>query len=204
MKYLDIKERFRGFLPVVIDVETGGLNAERNSLLELAASYININEKGKYVIKETEHYHIHPHHQTSIDPISLTINNIVPDNPLRYAIQEGEALKRLFRNINNKLKKLDCSRAILVGHNPTFDLAFINAAIKRNNIKNNPFHKFSTFDTATLSGLVYGETVLAKALQKANIDFDDALAHGALYDTTKTAELFCKILNELPFFPITG
>ena len=111
-------------------------------------------------------------------------------------------LKKLFKNIHLKLKQTKCSRAILVGHNPNFDLSFINAAVKRSHVKNNPLHKFSTFDTATLSGLVYGETVLSKALSKANIEFDDAQAHGALYDTKKTAELFCQILNNFPFLPI--
>tara|TARA_R110002167_G_scaffold31518_1_gene103462 strand:+ start:170 stop:781 length:612 start_codon:yes stop_codon:yes gene_type:complete len=197
-----IKNRFRTFLPIVIDVETGGLDAQNHALLELAASYIAIDDKGKYVFENTEHYHIHPHPHTYIDPASLAINNIVPENPLRFASKESEALKKLFKNIETQLTKHKCTRAILVGHNPTFDLGFIKAAVKRNNLKNNPFHKFTTFDTATLGGLVYGETVLAKALQKANIEFDESQAHGALYDTEKTAELFCTILNEFPFLPL--
>ncbi len=197
-----IKNRFRGFLPVVIDVETGGLDSECHALLELAASYIALGSNGKYVIESTEHHHIHPHPHTYIDPVSLTINNIVPDNPLRYAIKESECLKRLFKNIQEQLKKHQCSRAVLVGHNPTFDLAFIKAAVKRNNLKNNPFHRFTTFDTATLGGLIYGETVLAKALEKAGIEFDVTQAHGALYDTEKTAEFFCTVLNEFPFLPL--
>ncbi|MGR9074041.1 MAG: hypothetical protein ACU833_13340, partial [Gammaproteobacteria bacterium] len=53
----------------------------------------------------------------------------------------------------------------------------------------------STFDTATLGGLVYGQTVLSKAVQKAGLDWDNAKAHSALYDAEQTAELFCRIVN---------
>ena len=70
------------------------------------------------------------------------------------------------------------------------------AASERNKIKRIPFHPFATFDTATLSGLVYGQTVLAKACKVAGMDFNDRRAHSALYDTQKTAELFCCIVNK--------
>jgi ribonuclease T len=40
-----------------------------------------------------------------------------------------------------------------------------------------------------------GQTVLAKACQAAGIAFDGQQAHSALYDTERTAELFCFIVN---------
>ena len=41
MKYA---ERFRGFLPVVIDVETGGFDCERDALLEIAVIVVCMDE----------------------------------------------------------------------------------------------------------------------------------------------------------------
>ena len=43
---LPIAYRFRGFLPVVIDVETGGFNAQTDALLEIAAVLIGMDDKG--------------------------------------------------------------------------------------------------------------------------------------------------------------
>ena len=70
----------------------------------------------------------------------------------------------------------------------------MNAAAHRSQLKKNPFHPFSTFDTATLGGLAYQQTVLAKAAQAAGLHWENDKAHSALYDAEKTAELFCKII----------
>ena len=50
-------------------------------------------------------------------------------------------------------------------------------------------------DTVTLAGMAYGQTVLSRAVQAAGIEWNGDEAHSAVYDTQKTAELFCKILN---------
>jgi len=84
----------------------------------------------------------------------------------------------------------------MVAHNAHFDLQFVNAATERCEIKRNPFHPFSCFDTATLSGLAYGHTVLARACALAGIEFCNKSAHSAAYDAEKTAELFCAIVNK--------
>ena len=91
------------------------------------------------------------------------------------------------------------NKAILVGHNAHFDLKFINAAAERCGIKRNPFHPFSTFDTVSLSGLVYGQTVLARSIRSAGLEWDSDEAHSAIYDAEMTATLFCKIVNEVAF-----
>jgi ribonuclease T len=88
-----------------------------------------------------------------------------------------------------------CTRAILVGHNPAFDLAFLKAAVERASVKRNPFHAFSTFDTASLAGVAYGQTVLARAVMAAGITWDQEAAHSAIYDAERTADLFCAIVN---------
>ena len=111
------------------------------------------------------------------------------------AIDEKEALEKLFTPIKAAIKRNECKRAILVGHNPAFDINFLNAAIDRTKYKRSPFHPFSSFDTATLGGLVYGQTVLAKIAQAAGLDWDNDKAHSALYDAEQTAELFCIIIN---------
>lgn len=188
-------ERFRGFLPVVIDVETGGFDANRNALLEIAAVPIQMDEDGKVYAEETWHAHVEPFPGARIEEAALEFNGIVPDHPFRFAKPEREVLEEMFGYVRQVRKAANCTRAILVGHNAAFDLGFMNAAIKRCQYKRNPFHQFSCFDTVSLAGLAYGQTVLARACQAAGIDFDHNEAHSARYDAERTAELFCKIIN---------
>ena len=194
---LPMARRFRGFLPVVVDVECGGFNPNTDALLEIAAVLIEIQGDGSLLPGESWRYHVHPFPGANLEPASLAITGIDPFHPLRPAIPEKEALTRLFKEIRRAMKDNDCTRAVLVGHNSYFDLNFINAAIARNEIKRNPFHPFSSFDTATLAGVAYGQTVLGKALQAAGIAWDANAAHSAAYDAQKTAELFCKICNAM-------
>jgi ribonuclease T len=191
-----IRKRFRGFLPVVIDVETGGLEPRQDALLELAAITILMDENGKVFPSEEFHYHILPFQNANLDPKSLAFNKIDPHYPLRFAIEEKDAMKDLCLKVQAACKMNFCARAVLVGHNAWFDQHFLNAAIARSHINKNPFHGFTSFDTATLSGLVFGQTVLSKALAAANISHDNDEAHSALYDARQTAELFCYIVNQ--------
>ncbi len=194
---LPMARRFRGFLPVVIDVECGGFNPNTDALLEIAAVLIEIQGDGSLLPGESWRYHVHPFPGANLEAASLAVTGIDPFHPLRPAIPEKEALTRLFKEIRRAMKDNDCTRAVLVGHNSYFDLNFINAAIARTEIKRNPFHPFSSFDTATLAGVAYGQTVLGKALQAAGIEWDSNAAHSAAYDAQKTAELFCKICNAM-------
>lgn len=194
-----IATRFRGFLPVVVDVETGGFNPNTDALLEVAATCIQMNEQGELYPAEPVSCHIVPFEGANLDPKALEFNGIDPHHPFRDALPEKEALSRIFKPIRHAVKSSACKRAILVGHNAAFDLSFINSAAQRNNIKRNPFHPFSTFDTVSLAGLAYGETVLAKAMIAAGLEWDNKEAHSALYDTLKTAELFCRIVNSWNF-----
>lgn len=191
-----MKKRFDGYLPVVIDVETTGVDFTKNGLLELAVVIVAYNDLGELQPIKSDHWHIKPHKGAIINPEALAINGIDPEHPFRFAIDESQALEELCEFVTTQVKHYECRRAVLVGHNAHFDLNFIITAIKRCHIKNNPFHAFTCFDTATLGGLVYGKTVLAKILRTANITFDKELAHSAAYDTEKTAELFCKIINK--------
>ena len=189
-----IADRFRGFLPVVIDVETGGFNAETDALLEIAAVVLRMDNEGMLYRYQTHDCHVAPFPGALLNEASLAFTGIDPHHPFREALQEAEALEQIFEPVRQEIRETGCSRAILVGHNPFFDLGFLNAAIKRTKVKS-PFHAFSSFDTATLGGLAYGQTVLAKAVQAAGFKWDNNAAHSAIYDTEKTADLFCKIVN---------
>ncbi len=187
--------RFRGFLPVVVDVETGGFNAATDALLEIAAVLVEMNEDGTLERGETFRYHVAAFPGARIEAAALEVNKIVPDHPLRPALPEKEALQRLFRPIRTAVRDYGCSRAILVGHNAFFDLNFLNAALERCQLKRNPFHPFSSFDTATLGGVALGQTVLARAAMAAGLEWDTESAHSAAYDAERTADLFCLIVN---------
>jgi ribonuclease T len=190
-----VKSRFRGFLPVVVDVETGGFNPQSDALLEIAAVTLHIDDGGRWVRADTHSCHVEPFPGANLDPAALEFNRIDPDHPLRLALPEREALGKVFSPVRKAVKAEGCTRAILVGHNPSFDLSFVNAAAARAGIKRNPFHPFSTFDTATLAGLAFGQTVLSRAVRAAGIDWDERDAHSAIYDAEQTAELFCRIVN---------
>jgi ribonuclease T len=187
--------RFRGFLPVVIDVESGGFNPATDALLEIAAVLITMEPDGTLRRAATHRYHVIPFEGSNMEPASLEVTGIDPHHPLRPAIPERDALQRIFREVRHALNDTGCRRAILVGHNSFFDLNFLNAAVTRTEIKRNPFHPFSSFDTATLAGVAFGQTVLARALAAAGLDWDAANAHSAAYDAERTAELFCTICN---------
>ncbi len=187
--------RFRGFYPVVIDVETAGFNAQTNALLEIAAITVRMDEDGWLIPDQKLHFHIEPFEGSILEPDALAFNGIDPSNPLRGAVSEYDALHAIFKMIRNGIKDQGCSRAIIVAHNAAFDHGFLMAAAERCSLKRNPFHPFATFDTAALSGLTLGQTVLAKACITAGIEFDNSQAHSALYDTERTTELFCEIVN---------
>ena len=194
-KEFNIKSRFRGFLPIVVDVETGGFNSKTDALLEIAAVILRIDERGQWHPGETHACHVEPFHGANLEPAALEFNRIDPDHPLRLALHEREALQKIFKPVREAVKAENCTRAVLVGHNPSFDLGFVNAAVERTNLKRNPFHPFSTFDTATLGGLAFGQTVLSRAVTAAGLEWDERDAHSAIYDAEQTAALFCRIVN---------
>ena len=193
--FAPMSARFRGYLPVVVDVETGGFDWNRHALLEIAVLPIDLDDQGRYVPGDGASAHLVPAPGTEIDPKSLQVTGIDLDHPFRFAKPEREALEHVFAAVRTAVKKHGCQRAILVGHNAHFDLNFVNAAVARSGHKRNPFHPFSVFDTVTMAGLAYGQTVLARAVQAAGLDWNSEDAHSAVYDTERTAQLFCAIAN---------
>lgn len=191
-----MRDRFRGFLPVVVDVETGGFNASTDALLEIAAVLLSLDGSGRLVRGATIREHVRPFEGARMDPASLAVNGIDPWHPLRIATTENDALGSVFKEVRQAIRDQDCTRAILVGHNASFDLGFLNAAVARAGIRRNPFHPFSCFDTATLAGVAYGQTVLSRAAQAAGLEWSTEEAHSAAYDAERTADVFCLICNQ--------
>jgi ribonuclease T len=191
-----MRDRFRGFLPVVVDVETGGFNASTDALLEIAAVLLSLDGSGRLVRGATIREHVRPFEGARMDPASLAVNGIDPWHPLRIAATENDALGSVFKEVRQAIRDQDCTRAILVGHNASFDLGFLNAAVARAGIRRNPFHPFSCFDTATLAGVAYGQTVLSRAAQAAGLEWSTEEAHSAAYDAERTADVFCLICNQ--------
>lgn len=189
-----LKERFRKYLPVVVDLETGGFDSNSNAILEIAITLIE-EEANQLVVGDTHRFHIEPYEGLIVEDESLKFTKINLDHPLRNAVSEEHALKELFKIINKSKNAYECSRAILVGHNAHFDNSFLNAAVERNNIKKSPFHPFSVLDTVTLGALATNQTVLARICEALDIDYDSKEAHSAAYDSDVTAKVFCKVIN---------
>jgi len=191
-----LAKRFRGFLPVIVDVETGGFNCDTDAMLEIAAVTLRMDDDGVLHRNETFDFHLDPFEGANIEQSALDFTGIDLEDPERPAMPEMFAMPDLVNSVRKAVKAAGCTRAVIVGHNAHFDLGFVNAAINRCDIKRNPFHPFSCFDTATLSGLAFGQTVLAKTCQTAGIEFCNTAAHSAAYDAEKTADLFCLIVNK--------
>jgi len=190
-----IAARFRGFLPVIVDVETGGFISATDALLEVACVFVRFNGAGDLEPVDRHRYIVKPFEGSRLDPASLEVTGIDPFHPLRIAMDEGDALRAMFQEVRKEIKLTGCTRAVLVGHNAFFDLQFLNAAVERTGIKRNPFHPFSSFDTATLAGVAFGQTVLSRAVTAAGFTWNDEEAHSALYDAEMTAHVFCTVVN---------
>ena len=200
MKHNVVARRFRGFLPVVVDVETGGFDPKRDALLEMASVLLDWSEADGWHRAETIAHHIEPFEGANLDEASLQFNKIDPYHPFRMAVPEKTALDEMFQRVREAVATHGCTRAILVGHNSSFDLSFVKAAAQRLKIKKNPFHQFSTFDTAAIAGVALGQTVLARAVDAIGLEWDPDEAHSAIYDAEKTADLFCAIVNRWDAF----
>lgn len=186
--------RFRGYLPIVVDLETGGFDPRGDAILELAGIVMEFDGESLSPGRAL-HYHVDPKPGTNIEPASLSFTGIDPYNPLRGARSEEESFRDFFKEVRRALKSAHCNRAVVVAHNAAFDHQFIQSASERNDLKRNPFHPFTFFDTASIAAVAYGQTVLSRACVQAGIAFDESQAHSALYDAERAALLFCDVVN---------
>ena len=198
MTGVSMEGRFRGFLPAVVDVETGGLMPETDALLEIALVLLAMDAQGRLSPLEPLELPVRPFEGARIDPASLDLLQIDPYDPRREAVSEKEALEAVFKAVRGAVREHHCQRAILLGHNAAFDLAVVHAVAARCGIKRNPFHPFSTLDTVSLGAAAYGQTVLSRIADVAGFRWDNEQAHNAGYDAFMTAQIFCKIINNWP------
>ena len=191
-----LARRFRGYLPVVVDVETSGLDYQRHAILEIAAAILDFDANGRLAITTTYNEHLLPFAGAEFDPEAMRLNGIDPSYPLRFAKPERAGLLDFLKPIHAKLQSSGCRKAILVGHNAVFDLSFLQASSARAGVKLDCLHRFSVLDTVSLGALACGHTVLATACRRMGLHFDNDDAHTALYDVELTAQLFCAIVNQ--------
>lgn len=195
-----IKERFRGFLPVIVDIETSGFNPEKAAILQVGMMFVTMDDQGMLHPDELLRAEIRPFPGAQIEEANIRFIGLDPFDESRGLEEESIALPRLFKAVAKRIKREGCKKAILVGHNGSFDLTFLNAAAARFNFKRMPFHPFSVLDTASLSALVYGHTVLALSCAAARIEFEEDKAHDAGYDTMMECKLFCALVNRFTTF----
>lgn len=197
---MELKDRFRGYMPVVLDLETGGTDPYNHAIIEIAIVFLDWQED---VLLPGVHrrWAVLPHPETTIEDSSLDLIGIDPFDPARGAQLEETCLRECFRAIRKRMEANSCTRAYLVGHNAYFDHSFVKAAAHRNGVGQNPFHLFTVIDTASLAAVNFGHSVLSVACDRAGIEFDENKAHSALYDATVTSQLFCTIVNECQFNP---
>jgi ribonuclease T len=191
MKFSD---RFRGYLPVVVDLETGGFSNTVNPILELACTFLQWQDD-EISLGDQHCWNVTPFANSEIDPASLRITGIDLDDPDRQHFDEKVVLGEFFKLVRTKMKADGCHRAIMVAHNASFDQGFINTSCIRTGIKRSPFHPFSSLDTASLAAVAYGHTVLSESCRRAGLAFDASKAHSAAYDAERTAQLFCHMVN---------
>ncbi|MGD8415458.1 MAG: ribonuclease T [Pseudomonadales bacterium] len=190
----EMSSRFRGYLPVVVDLETGGFDPDRHAILEMAA--VEVVFEGEALVMGNRWVQaVAPYPGSALDPAALKVTGIDPGDPGRGAIDEASAFREMFRRVRRAMKRAGCQRAILVAHNAAFDHQFMQRAYERNRLNRSPFHPFSFIDTASLGAVAFGHTVLSECCQRAGIAFDASKAHSALYDAEKAGALFCEIVN---------
>ena len=119
-----LKERFRTFLPVVIDIETGGFNAKTDAILEISAVLLAMDTSGDIGIEQTFFSRVVPFEGANIEESALKFTGIDPFHPLRIARPEKDVFQSIFKTIRESMKINACKRAILVAHNSSLDYAF--------------------------------------------------------------------------------
>ncbi|TCJ05951.1 PolC-type DNA polymerase III [Cytobacillus praedii] len=162
---------------VVFDVETTGLSAVYDTIIELAAVKIHDGE----IIDRFESF-ANPHHPLSATTINLTG---ITDDLVENAPEIEDVLKDFHEWTGD---------AILVAHNASFDMGFLNVGYKKINLGKaaNP-----VIDTLELARFLYSEmknhrlNTLAK-----KFDIELTQHHRAIYDAEATGYLLLKMLKD--------
>ncbi|MCD7033745.1 PolC-type DNA polymerase III [Metabacillus sp. GX 13764] len=163
---------------VVFDVETTGLSAVYDTIIELAAVKIKDGE----IIDRFESF-ANPHHPLSATTINLTG---ITDDMVRDAPEVKEVLQDFKNWIGND---------ILVAHNASFDMGFLNDGYK--NLLQEPKAANPVIDTLELGRFLYPELKnhrLNTLCKKFDIELTQH--HRAIYDAEATGYLMIKMLKD--------
>lgn len=163
---------------VVFDVETTGLSAAYDTIIELAAVKIRQGE----IIDRFEAF-ANPHHPLSATTIDLTG---ITDDMVMNAPDVGEVLKDFYEWAED---------AILVAHNASFDMGFLNVGYKKIGLQKavNP-----VVDTLELARFLHPEMKnhrLNTLTKKFNVELTQH--HRAIYDAEATGYLLMIMLKEI-------
>ncbi|MDQ0214264.1 DNA polymerase-3 subunit alpha (Gram-positive type) [Oikeobacillus pervagus] len=162
---------------VVFDVETTGLSAVYDSIIELAAVKIHDGE----IIDRFEAF-ANPHHRLSATTIELTG---ITDDMVENAPDIEEVLRKYEKWVGD---------SVLVAHNATFDMGFLNTGYKKAGIDK---AKNPVIDTLELARFLYPHmknhrlNTLAK-----KFDVELTQHHRAIYDAEATGYLLIKMLKD--------
>src|SRR5690606_30793652 len=161
---------------VVFDLETTGLSAVYDTIIELAAVKI----KGGNIIDKFERF-ANPHHPLSATTIDLTG---ITDDMVRNAPEVEEVIREYHEWAGDH---------IMVAHNASFDMGFLYVAYKKYGIDK----KHATIDTLELARMLHPELKnhrLNTLAKKFGIELTQH--HRAIYDTEATSYLLTHLLKE--------
>lgn len=162
---------------VVFDVETTGLSAVYNTVIQLAAVKIQNEE----IIDRFMSF-ANPHHRLSATTINLTG---ITDEMVQAGPEDVEVFEQ-FRSW--------AGNAILVAHNATFDMGFLNVGYKKMGLEK---AKNPVIDTLELARFLYPEMKnhrLNTLTKKFDIDLTQH--HRADFDAEATGYLLLKLLTD--------
>ncbi|MBS4198992.1 PolC-type DNA polymerase III [Bacillus sp. FJAT-49732] len=162
---------------IVFDVETTGLSAIYDTIIELAAVKIRNGE----VVDKFESF-ANPHHPLSATTIELTG---ITDDMVKDAPEVEDMLQKFYEWSED---------AIYVAHNATFDMGFLNTGFQKIGVGKS---KNPVIDTLELARFLFPEfknhrlNTLAK-----KFDIELTQHHRAIYDAEATGFLFLKMLKD--------
>ncbi len=175
-----------------VDTETGGLDADKHSLLSVAVlvwENMKIIDSLELLINDGKLF---------VTEEALAINKIDIKKHKKSAISPSEAIAQLLIFIN---KHFPQQREItLAGHNVQFDLSFLKILFSQNKKDFSKFFSHRIVDTSSILHYLY----LAGHLKQRAISSDEAFElfdikvegrHTALGDAVATAKLFNKLLH---------
>ncbi|KXG10586.1 DNA polymerase III PolC-type [Anoxybacillus sp. P3H1B] len=162
---------------VVFDVETTGLSAVYNTIIELAAVKVR---DGEIIDRFTSF--ANPHHPLSVTTIELTG---ITDDMVKGAPDAGEVLRQFHEWMGD---------SVLVAHNASFDIGFLNVGLNKIGLQKvtNP-----VIDTLELARFLYPELKnhrLNTLCKKFDIELTQH--HRAIYDAEATGHLLMKMLKD--------